>query len=300
VYQDQKNFFPNFAIDPEPYFAMYPEYIVPPEQMEAFLRDVSGCIVGRATADRFGWKLGDTVPLESFIPPYRKGSPFEFVIRGIYDSDEAKNPGTNVTLMFFHFRYVYEALGRRIGSGSFNVEISDPSQAGVVSRAIDALFENSDAQTKTETEGAFRAGFISLAGNLAFLLHSIGLAVTFTILLVTANTMSMAVRERQKEIAVLKTLGFSSERILGMVLGESVLLGVLGGGVGIVLGGWVVNGLPRAPVVGSFFSGFPNFRLSVTTAALAFGLAVTLGLLAGIVPALLAYRSRVTTMLRQV
>ena len=207
---DWSNFFPNMAVDAEPYFAMYPEYKVKPDEWQAFMGDLQGCIIGRKLADKFDWKVGDRFFLESFIPPYRKRSgPFEFVVRGIFDADTARNPGTDTNIMYFHYKYLYEGMGRNVGAGTYTVEIDDPDQAGAVSKAIDANFENSDAQTHTETEQAFAAGFISMAGNLALLLNGIGLAVTFTILLVTANTMSMAVRERRTEIAVLKTLGFS-------------------------------------------------------------------------------------------
>src|SRR5262249_44622075 len=145
-----------------------------------------------------------------------------------------KYPGTDTNIMFFHYKYLYEGTGRHIGAGSYTIEIDDPGKAGAVSKAVDALFENSDSQTHTETEAAFRARFIAMAGNLALLLNSIGLAVSFTILLVTANTMSMAVRERRTEIAVLKTLGFGSGRVMGLILAEALFLGALGGGLGIL------------------------------------------------------------------
>ena len=299
IYQDRKNFFPNFAIDAEPYLAIYPEYILPPDQKEAFLRDPRGCIVGRETADRFGWKVGDVFQMESTIPPYRVGRPFEFVIRGIYDGDEARYPGTNLQQVFFHFRYLYESTGRRIGKGSYVLEIDDPARAGTVSQAVDELFENSSSQTKTETEAAFRASFIALIGNISLLLRVIGLATTFTILLVTANTMSMAVRERRKEIATLKTLGFSSGHVMGLVLGEAVLLGVLGGGLGLLFGDRFIHVLPRIPMVGDIFRGVADRGLSAELGMLAFGLAVALGAAAGFLPALLAYRERITSALRQ-
>ncbi|MCU0223655.1 MAG: ABC transporter permease [Acidobacteria bacterium] len=299
IYQDRKNFFPNFAIDAEPYLAIYPEYILPPEQRDAFLRDPRGAIVGRETAERFGWKPGDVIQMESTIPPYRTGRPFEFVIRGIYDSDPARFPGTNLQQLFFHYRYLYESTGRRVGKGTFVVEIDDPARAGAVSREVDALFENSTAQTKTETEAAFRASFIALIGNIALLLRVIGLATTFTILLVTANTMSMAVRERRKEIATLKTLGFSGKTVMGLVLGEAVLLGLLGGGLGLLLGDRFIHVLPKIPMVGDIFRGVADRGLSPELGALAFGLAVALGAAAGFLPALLAYRERITSALRQ-
>nr|MCU0254900.1 ABC transporter permease [Acidobacteriota bacterium] len=235
----------------------------------------------------------------STIPPYRTGRPFEFVIRGIYDSDPARYPGTNLQQLFFHYRYLYESTGRRVGKGTFVLEIDDPARAGAVSREVDALFENSTAQTKTETEAAFRASFIALIGNIALLLRVIGLATTFTILLVTANTMSMAVRERRKEIATLKTLGFPSVTVMGLVLGEAVLLGLLGGGLGLVLGDRFIHVLPKIPMVGDIFRGVADRGLSPELGALAFGLAVALGAAAGFFPALLAYRERITSALRQ-
>jgi putative ABC transport system permease protein len=202
--------------------------------------------------------------------------------------------------MFFHYKYLDEATRGRAAAGIYNVEIADSAQAGTISRAIDALFEDSDAQTHTETEAAFRAGFVALAGNLALLLNGIGIAVTFTILLVTANTMSMAVRERRTEIAVLKTLGFPSRLVMGLVLGESLALGALGGGLGVLLGAGMIQALPSLPMIGDAVRQYPNLGLSPLIAGLGFANALLLGLLAGLVPALDAYRSKITDMLRTV
>ncbi|HET7293245.1 MAG TPA: FtsX-like permease family protein [Vicinamibacteria bacterium] len=300
---DWSNFFPNMAVEAEPYLAMYPEYELPPEQYQSFLQDMRGCLIGRKLANKFGWELGDRFFLESFIPPYRKpDGPFEFVVRGIFDTDPAKYPGTDTGIMYFHHKYLYEATGRNVGAGTYAIEIDDPDRAGEVSKAIDALFENSDAQTRTETEKAFAAGFISMAGNLALLLNGIGLAVTFTILFVTANTMSMAVRERRTEIAVLKTLGFSSGRVMGLVVAEALLLGVLGGALGI--GGsqgimWLLTSTPgiRDVLAGI---GLTELHLQPVVAALGFAVALFLGFVAGFLPALGAYRARITDMLRTV
>ena len=195
----------------------------------------AAAIIGRKLAQRFGWKVGDTFELESTIPPYRVGHPFEFVVDGIYDTDEAKYPGTDLNSMYFNYKYLYEATGQQIGIGWLTVKIDDPKHAGAISKAIDAEFENSDTPTKTETEQAFQAGFVAMAGNLALLLNGIGLAVAFTILLVTANTMSIAVRERQQEIGVLKTLGFSSGLVMTLILSEALLIGALGGAVGLLI-----------------------------------------------------------------
>lgn len=300
---DWSNFFPNMAVDPEPYFAMYPEFQVKPEEMQAFMGDLQGAVIGRKLANKFGWKIGDRFYLESFIPPYRKASgPFEFTVRAIFDVDKVKHPKTDSTLMLFHFKYLYEATGRNVQAGSYTVEINDPEQAGAVSKAIDAQFENSDAQTHTETEAAFAAGFLSMAGNLSLLLNTIGLAVSFTILLVTANTMSMAVRERRTEIAVLKTLGFSSGKVMGLIVAESVLLGVLGGALGIAISRGTMWFLTSAPGIKDALAGFGLTSLSLNprVAVMGFAVALVLGLAAGFMPAFNAYRSRITDMLRTV
>jgi putative ABC transport system permease protein len=300
IYKDRKNFFANFAVDPEEFLAIYPEIEVPPDQRAAFLSDRRGALVGTGLAAKFGWKVGDTIQLESDIPPYRIGRPFDFVIRGIYDIDRVRNAGGDVNSLYFHYAYLYEATNQRVQAGTYVLEIDDPDRAGAIGRAVDALFENSDFQTKTETEGAFVAGFVSLAGNLALLLNTIGLAVSFTILLVTANTMSMAVRERRTEIAVLKTLGFSGRLVLGLVLAEALALGVLGGGLGLLLGWVSLKGLQEAPMLGAVLAIYPNVGLTPFVAVLGMGLALVLALAAGFVPAFTAYRGRVTEMLRQV
>src|SRR5580704_3786439 len=300
VYRDPKNFFANLAVEPEAFLRIYPEVMLRPDQKAAWLSDVRGAIIGRKLAQRFGWKLGDHVQLESFIPPYRVGKPFDFVVDGIYDTDEAKYPGTDLNSMYFNFKYLYEATGQRVGIGTLTAQIDNPSQAGAVSKAIDETFDNSDNPTKTETEQAFRAGFVALAGNLALLLNVIGMAVAFTILLVTANTMSIAVRERQQEIAVLKTLGFSSMLVMTLILSEALLLGLMGGLVGLLLAKGAISALPNVPLLGDIVAQYPNFGLSVHTALLGIVIALLLGLFAGFFPAMTGYRARITETLRQV
>jgi putative ABC transport system permease protein len=297
---DPRKFFPNFAIEAEDWLAMDPEYLLTPEEKQAFLADRSGCLVGPDLAEKFGWRVGDIVQLTSLLPAYRADKPFSFVIRAIYRTDAARFPGTNTSALFFHYEYLDEAVGRRAGIGMYKLLIEDPSQAGSISRTIDDMFENADPPTRTETEAAFRAGFISMAGNLAALLRGIGLAVSFTILLVTANTMSMAVRDRQTEIAVLKTLGFTRRLVMGLVLGEALALGILGGGLGILLGQIGIRALPKVPLVGDAVAGFPNLGLSPAVTVLGIGLALLLGLLAGLFPALGAYRARIADTLRTV
>jgi putative ABC transport system permease protein len=300
---DFSNFFPNLAVEVEPFLAMYPEYQLPPDQYQAFRQDLRGCVIGRKLANRFGWKAGDIFYLESFIPPYRKrDGPFEFVVEGIFDTDPVKYPGTDTNLMIFNYKYLYEATGQRIGAGTYYVEIDDPEQAGPVSKGIDTLFENSDAQTRTETEKAFAASFVAMAGNLTLLLNGIGIAVTFTILLVVANTMSIAVRERRKEIGVLKTLGFTSRQVMGLVVAESVLIGVLGGALGIGASQGMMWLLTHTPGIRDALAGIGLSSLSLQplVAVLGFANAVFLGFAAGFVPALGAYRTRITDMLRTV
>jgi len=300
---DWSNFFPNFAVEPEPYLAMFPEYELPREQYEAFLQNLRGCVIGRKLADKYDWKVGDTFFLESFIPPYRKpDGPFEFVVSGIFDADEARHPGTDTNMMLFNYKYLYEATGQRVQAGMYYVEIEDPDTAGEVSQRIDSLFENSDAQTHTETEKAFAASFIAMAGNLVLLLNGIGLAVIFTILLVTANTMSMAVRERRTEIAVLKTLGFRSGQVMGLVVAEALLIGVLGGAIGVGGSKALLWTLTHAPGISSLLAGMGLSELTLRplVAVLGFATALLLAFLSGLVPALGAYRARITDMLRPV
>jgi putative ABC transport system permease protein len=299
---DWSNFFPNMGVEAEPYFQMYPEFQIPPDQFQAFQQDLQGCVIGRKLANKFGWKIGDHFFLESFIPPYRKKSgPFEFVVRAIFDTDAA-HPNTDSNLMLFHFKYLYEGTGQQLGAGTYSIEINDPNQAGAVSKAIDATFENSDNQTHTETEQAFAASFVAMAGNLAFLLNSIGLAVSFTILLVTANTMSMAVRERRTEIAVLKTLGFSSLQVLGLVVAEALALGALGGGLGLAGSQGLMWFLTHTPGIRDMLAGLglSELHLKPMIAAVGFAVALGLGFAAGFGPALTAYRARITDMLRTV
>jgi len=295
---DWSNAFQNIAVDAEPYFAMNPELAVAPDELRAFMKDVHGCVIGRDLARRFGWKLGDHFFLESFVASYRKQSgPFEFVIRGLIDADP-RYPGTDTEMMVFHFKYMDEALGRRIRAMTFLVEIDDPARAAEIGGAIDALFENSSFPTLTESEKAFTADFMSMAGDLGVLIDGIGLTVCFAILLVTANTMSMTVRERRTEIAVLKTLGFTSAEVMGLVVMEALLVGAAGGVLGVAGTAsliWTLDHVAK----GTWF-GFAGMELSPLIAAYGVGLALALGLAAGLMPAWGAYRARVAETLRGV
>jgi putative ABC transport system permease protein len=300
---DWSNFFMNMAVDMEPFLAMYPEYQIPSDQYRALMADQRGCVIGRKLADKFGWKIGDSFFLESFIPPHRKSDgPFEFVVRAIFDVDPVKYSGVDTSIMLFHRKYLYEATGRTLQAGTYYVEIKDPEQAGEISASIDKLFENSDHQTRTETEKAFAASFVAMAGNLALLLNGIGVAVAFTILLVVANTMSIAVRERRKEIGVLKTLGFTSGQVMSLVVAESVLIGLIGGTLGIAGSRAIMWFVTHAPGIKDMLAGIglSELPLRPIVAAIGFGVAIVLGFAAGFLPALQAYRARITDMLRTV
>ena len=295
---DWSNAFQNIAVEGEEYFAMNPELSVAPDQLRDFLNDPHGAVIGRELARRFGWKVGDHFFLESFVSGYRKRTgPFEFVIRGLLDADP-RYPGTETEMMVFLFKYLTETLGNHIRAMTFLVEIDDPERGAEIGAAIDALFENSSSPTITESERTFTADFMSMAGDLGVLINGIGLTVCFAILLVTANTMSMAVRERRTEIAVLKTLGFSSAQVMGLVVSEALVIGGAGGVFGVAGTAAIIWALDHA-TSGTWF-GFAGMELTSRVALTGLGVALALGLAAGVMPALGAYRARVTEMLRGV
>ena len=294
---DMKNFFPNFAVDAEPYLTMFPEYGLTDAEKRAFLDDRRGALIGPDLAQKFGWKVGSVFQLESTIPPYRVGRPFEYVVKAIYKVDRQRYPNHSGSIMLFHWKYLHESTRQRSQIGTYYVQISNPTQAAAVAKSIDTAFENSDAETKTETEGQFLAGFLALIGDLALILNSIGLAVAFTILAVSANTMSMSIRERRKEIAVLKTLGFSSTLVLTLVLGEAIVIGASGGALGVGLSALLLSQASSIPG----FNGFgAALVLSPALLVAMLALSAVIGLLSGLTPAVSAYRSNITSMLRQV
>jgi putative ABC transport system permease protein len=287
-YQNPRNFFPQFAIDPETWRAVYPEYRIPEDQWRAFLGDREGAVVGRTTAERFGWQLGDRIPLEGTIFP----GVWEFNIRGIYDGARATD---DTTQFWFHWKYLEERSQFLSGLvGWYVVQIDDPENSEEVARTIDERFANSPWETSTETERAFASGFARQVGNIRLIILSIGGVVLFTLLLVTGNTMAMAVRERTAELGVLKTLGFTDLGVLGLVMAESVLLAGIGGIVGIL--GAKVFTLGGDPT-GGFMA---VFYLSPLQLAMGVALAMTVGLLAGAVPALTAMRLTIVDALRRV
>jgi len=293
VYQDPKNFFMQTPVEPEDFLSIHPEITLPAEQKKAWLATRTGAIVGRQTAEKFHWKIGDKVPIRSPIWHKSDGSDtWDFDVVGIYDSPDKS---TDLTAMFFRYDYFDESRPDRAkGSvGWYTIRIKDPSQAAEIAKRVDAEFENSDAETKTEPEGAMAQEWASQVGNIALIVTGILSAVFFTILLVTGNTMAQAVRERTGELGVLKAIGFTNAQVVGMVLVESCLLTVLGGVAGLGLAWLVVsNGDPTHGSLPTFF--FPKSDL-----LLGLGLSLLLGVLTGIVPAWQAMRLQVAVALRR-
>ena len=292
IYQDPKNFFGQFPVKPQEYLAMYPEFELPPEQLEAWLRTKTGAVAGRATATKFGWKVGDRIPIQATVwRPEAGGNTWEFELVGIYDGRYEETDTTQ-----FLFRDDYFQENRAFGEGTigwYTLKVADPEQATAVAKAVDDTFANSPAETKTETEGAFAQAFANQMGNIGAIVTAILSAVFFTILLVAGNTMAQAVRERTQEIGVLKALGFSDASVLALVLGESVLLAVVFGGLGLGLGYLMVSqGDPTGGFLPIFF--FPPEKLALGAA-----LVLLLGVLAGALPALAAMRLRTVEALRR-
>ncbi|MCG6964000.1 MAG: ABC transporter permease [Acidobacteria bacterium] len=289
VYQDERNFFPQFAIDPESFLKMYPEYSVPPAQWKTFLGDREGCVVGQATAKRFGWKVGDRIPLRGTIFP----GTWEFNLDGIYTG---KRPDDDTTQFWFHRKYLEERGPEWFKGyvGWYVVRVDNPDHAVDVVKAIDARFANSAWETHTDTEKAFAASFAKQIGNIRFIILSIGGVVFFTLLLVTGNTMAMAVRERIGELAVLKTVGFTDAGVLGLVLAEALTLALLGGVIGLGLAkAFTLSGDPTGGLL-------PIFYLAPWKMALGLLLAAMVGVLSGIVPAVTAMRLKIVDALRRV
>lgn len=288
VYQDQRNFFPQFAIDPETWRRLYPEYGVPEEQWQEFLADREGAVAGRRTADRFGWKVGDRIPIQGTI---FEGT-WEFNLRAIYDGSR---PEDDTTQFWFHWTYLDERSPMLDGLvGWYVVQIDDPDNAVTVAETIDERFANSPWETSTETESAFAAGFAKQIGNIRLLILTIGAVVLFTLLLVTGNTMAMAVRERTSELGVLKALGFSDTGVLLLVIVESLVLATIGGAIGLSLVKlFTLGGDPTRGMLAMFY-------LSPEKIAVGCAIALTVGLVAGTIPALTAMRLRIVDALRRV
>jgi len=291
-FRDSRNQIPAFPTEPATFLGIYPEYLAPEAQKQAWIADRTGILIGRGVADLFGWKVGDTVPLKSSIWRRQDGSDtWEVTVRGIYDLRE----GGDTRQILLHQKYFEEAKLQAKGLvGWYVVKVKDVDQAQAVARRIDALFANSPAETKTSSERAMAQSFVNQVGNIGAILTAIVSAVFFTMLLVTANTMAQSVRERTGEIGVLKTLGFSNRGVLGLVLAESVLVTALGGVLGMLAAWW--TGVQFEPVFRQYLPGFKVPREAFASAGL---YALLLGLVAGAVPAVQAMRLRIVEALRR-
>jgi putative ABC transport system permease protein len=289
VYQDPKNFFSQFAIQPEDWRRMYPEFLVPDDQWRDFVADRQGIVVGAKLAQRFGWKVGGHVPLRA--PGYLGGGSWDFNVRAIY---RGSRPQDDENQLWLQHRYFYEKAPTYWQGivGWYVVRVENPEAALAVARAIDQEFANSSSETRTQTESAFAAAFMKQMGNIEFLIMAIGSVVFFTLLLVTGNTMAIAVRERTNELAVLKAVGYPDGFVLGLVLAESLLIAAAGGAIGL----WLARGMAGQDIT----SGILPMYLSGATLAAGGAVALGTGLLAGLLPAVSAMRMSVVDALRRV
>ena len=288
VYQDERNFFPQFAVEPETWFEVYSDYSVGDAEKRAFLADRQGALVGRALAKRFGFKPGDRLPLQGTIWP----GTWEFNVVGIYDGSR-RDVDTSGLL----FRYDFLEETRQFAKGTvgwYVVQLEDPDAAVPITAAIDEMFANSPYETLTQTEKAFAASFAKQMGNIELLILVIGGVVFFTLLLVSGNTMAIAVRERTGELAVLKTVGYSDRAVLGLVLAEAVLIAGQGGLIGLLLAKLLtLGGDPTGGMLPVFYLGWGSMVLG-------FILTLSIGVAAGLLPAIGAMRLRVVDALRRV
>ena len=283
-YQEPRNQFGQFPVDPESYFAMYPEFNIPEEQLEAFKRNRTGAVVGQELATTYGWEVGDRIPIQATIWTKADGGrTWEFDLEGIFSSDD---PRGSTALMLFQYDYFEEARAFAKGTvGWYVLRVANGADPVQVSKTIDLMFANSPNETKTSTEAAFAQSFMKQYGNIAMIVTLILGAVFFTLLLVSGNTMSQSVRERISELAVLKTLGFTDRSVLAIVLSESILIMLMGGLLGLGVGWVITQGI--AQQMAAFL---PGIFLSPTAIATGVAMMIGAGILAGIFPALKAMR----------
>ncbi len=293
IYITERNFFPQFAIDPESYLDMYPEFLIKPQERKAFVTDRTGALVGRKLADQYGWKIGDQIPLRGTIFP----GTWTFTVRAIYDGAEKS---TDESTMFLHWGYLNERVKklfprRADQTGVFIVQLRDPAQAAEVSAAIDATFRNSLAETLTETEKAFQLGFIAMTEAILIAIQAVSFVVIVIIMAVMANTMAMTARERYGEYATMKALGFSNAFVAGLIFAESLGIALLGGVIGIALTFPTAEAFANA--VGTLF---PVFLVSEETVLMQLGAALLVGVVAAVIPAWRAAHVRIVDGLRAV
>ena len=285
-YQDPKKMAMTFIVDPESYLEVYPDLIVTDAEKQAWFGNRQGVLVGKTMAKNFGWSLGDRIPISSNIFSHKEGGQtWDVVIEGIYHG-ESKTADTSYMLM--HHKYFFETQsygGEWIGW--LTLTTGDPDLNEQVSKSIDTLFQNSAAETETSTEAAFNKAFIEQIGDIGSIITWVVLAAFFTILMIVGNSMMLSVRERVREIAVLKTLGFPARRVFSMILSESLLLAAIGGFIGLALAELMISGLSNAPEISKIF---PNMAITAETRITALIYIVGLGLFTGFFPALRAHK----------
>jgi putative ABC transport system permease protein len=288
IYQDEKNFFAQLGIDHRTYRRIFREFKLDPAQWQDFTEDREGCVAGRKLMQRFGWKIGDRIPIRGSIWP----GTWEFNIRAVYSGTRDEDDENQ-----FWFRYDYFDERRELGKGTvgwYIVRVDNPDNAVHVAKAIEDRFANSPYETTAETEKAFAAGFTKQIGSIKAIMLSVGSIVFFTLLFVTGSTMAMSVRERTGELAILKTLGFSNATVMGLVLAESLLYAFAGGGLGVIVAKlFTLRGDPT----GGFL---PSFYLSPLKMCLGVLFALAAGFAAGIIPAVLAMRLKIIEALRRI
>jgi putative ABC transport system permease protein len=288
IYQDPKNFFPNFPVDPETYLDMYPELILPESQRQAFIKTRTGAVVGQALADLFGWTVGDKIPLRPTIYPHRDGGEvWTFDLVGIFKAAQPELRASEKQMLFHH---TYFDEGREIGQGTvgwYIVRVEDASLADRVALAIDRQFANSAFETRTQSEREFQIAFARQIGDIGLIVTAIMAAVFFTLLLLTGNTMAQSIRERIPELAVLKTLGFTNRAVLLLVQAESLVLLLIGGLLGLVLASLAL------PVIGEASSGQLDVAMRTENWLLGLLLMIAIGIAVGLPPAIKAMRLRI-------
>lgn len=286
--RDQRNFFPRIGIEADKLFQVYLDYKIPDDQKRAFIQDPAGCVVGKSLADRFGFKVGDKILIKGDIFPFD----LDLTIRGIYSSDETSDES-----LWFNFKYLENALrsSTRLAAGTFTILAASEADVPRISKEVDELFANAPAPTRTESEYAFGLSFLSFLGNIKVILMSICGAVTFTILLISANTMAMSVRERVREVGILKTLGFQRGTILGMILGESALISLIGGAIGVAVAQLLCNIIRQGPAI---VDQTKTLTIQPPVLLALLGIAVFIGIASAIVPAWNASRTNIIDALR--
>lgn len=290
VYIDERHFFPRMAVGPDSFFDLFPEFLIPQDQLRAFQKQRNACIAGRKLIQKYGWKIGDSIPLAGNIYP----GDWQFVLQGIYDG---ANKTVDETQFFFHWDYLDETLKKtmpvRSGyAGWYVVQIKNPFEGAAISKSIDMLFKNSWAETLTETEKAFQMGFVAMTDAIVIAVRIVSFVVIGVILMVLANTMSMTARERISEYAVLKTLGFGNRFLFGIIAGESLTIALSGGLLGMALSFPVAHIFSRE--MGALL---PVFHIQLETLLIASGLCVGIGLVGALFPAWKASRVRIATAL---